>query len=133
MVLMRSVMICGMLCQAAWAAPHGLIVHYNFTEGSGPVVKDQSGRGNDAEVHGATWEQGAFGAAMRFDGQDDYLDGGIRPDLEKNKVGSIVIWIRPESLRGGLEAHGGGSSRACLGRRFRFSLRVRHRTQCPLR
>ena len=89
-------------CLPAWGAPDGLILHYTFTEGSGTVVLDHSGHENRAQIHGATREEGPFGSAMRFDGDDDYLDGGVRPILEQNKVGSIVVWIRPESLRGGL-------------------------------
>ena len=93
---------CCIFCPPARGAADGLILHYTFAEGAGPVVLDHSGHDNRAQVHGATWEQGAFGSAMRFDGEDDYLDGGIRPILERNKVGSIVVWIRPDSLRGGL-------------------------------
>jgi hypothetical protein len=106
--LVGSMVVCCVLCQMAWGAPGDLILHYNFAEGSGPVVRDQSGRENHARIHGATWAKGAFGSAMRFDGQDDYLDGGIRPDFDKIEVGSIVTWIRPDLLRGGLVARSAG-------------------------
>ncbi len=107
-LLPATVMTCWIFCLSAWGAPHGLILHYTFNEADGTVVHDHSGRENHARVHGATREKGPFGSAMRFDGDDDYLDAGVRPILERNKIGSVVVWIRPESLRGGLATQSTG-------------------------
>ena len=33
----------------------GLVVHYDFDEGSGTTTRDRSGRGNDGAIHGARY------------------------------------------------------------------------------
>ena len=49
----------------------GLVAEWHFDEGSGSVLKDSSGNGNDGVIHGATWVDGKYGKALRFDGVDD--------------------------------------------------------------
>ena len=36
----------------------GLVAEWHFDEGSGNVVKDSSGNGNDGVIYGATWAEG---------------------------------------------------------------------------
>jgi len=49
----------------------GLVAEWHFDEGSGSVVEDSSGNGNDGEIYGATWVEGKYGYGLRFDGVDD--------------------------------------------------------------
>ena len=72
----------------------GLVLHYTFAEGHGDLVRDQSGHGNDARINGATWAKGKFGAAMRFDGKDDYLDCGVSPHFDGKKARTVALWFR---------------------------------------
>ncbi len=44
-----------------------------FDEGTGNVVKDISGNGNDGEFAGPKWGQGKFGKALEFDGTPNYV------------------------------------------------------------
>ena len=49
----------------------GLVAKWHFDEGSGSVLKDSSGNGNDGVIYGATWVDGKYGYGLRFDGVDD--------------------------------------------------------------
>jgi hypothetical protein len=51
-----------------------LVGHWSFNENTGSTVYDRSGYGNNGEITGATWAEGACGDALSFDGG---LDGGI--------------------------------------------------------
>ncbi|RLF92726.1 hypothetical protein DRN50_08440, partial [Thermococci archaeon] len=59
----------------------GLVAEWRFDEGAGSVLHDSSGNGNDGTIHGATWTEGKFGNALRFDGQDDFVDCGNPPNI----------------------------------------------------
>ena len=57
----------------AEGADDGLVAEWRFEEGSGSVLVDSSGNGNDGVIHGATWVEGKYGKALSFDGVDDYI------------------------------------------------------------
>jgi hypothetical protein len=94
------------LCCDAYGREKGLSAHYTFNESGGKMAKDQSGRKNHGEIKGkrpmARRVKGRFGSALRFDGKDDYVDCGIRKDFSKMKSGTIVLWVKPDMLKGGL-------------------------------
>src|SRR5690349_19703512 len=49
------------------ASGSGLVAAYGFNEGSGAVVADASGAGNNGSISNATWSStGKFGAALSF-------------------------------------------------------------------
>ena len=52
----------------------GLVAEWHFDEGSGSVLVDSSGNGNDGVIYGATWVDGKYGTALSFDGVDDNLE-----------------------------------------------------------
>ncbi|MEA1864589.1 MAG: LamG-like jellyroll fold domain-containing protein [Euryarchaeota archaeon] len=52
-------------------ADDGLVAEWHFDEGSGSVLADSSGNGNDGVIHSATWVEGKYGTALSFDGVDD--------------------------------------------------------------
>jgi len=54
----------------------GLVGYWSFDEGEGGTAYDYSGNGNDGTIYGATWTAGIFGAALHFNGIDDYVDCG---------------------------------------------------------
>ncbi|KAF5413493.1 MAG: hypothetical protein C5S49_08470 [Candidatus Methanogaster sp.] len=45
----------------AQGADDGLVAEWHFDEGSGSVLADSSGNGNDGVIHGATWVEGKYG------------------------------------------------------------------------
>jgi len=57
----------------AEGADDGLVAEWCFDEGSGSVLKDSSGNGNDGMIYGATWVEGMYGNALSFGGVDDYV------------------------------------------------------------
>ncbi len=44
----------------------GLVAYWNFDEGSGNILHDVSGNGNDGTIYGATWVNGIHGKALKF-------------------------------------------------------------------
>ena len=76
-----------------------LVLYFPF---SGDA-KDQSGRGNDGAVYGATLTSNGFGAsdrAYQFDGSDDYIDCGQPTDLNFTGPFTISAWINPLEIEG---------------------------------
>ncbi|NQE46008.1 hypothetical protein C5S31_08300 [ANME-1 cluster archaeon GoMg2] len=75
-----------------------LILH--FDEGSGTIVKDESGRGNDGTIYGATWTEGISGKALSFDGVDDYVDCGSDTFDNIGAAVTVEAWIKPTDANG---------------------------------
>ena len=57
------------------ATSDGLVASWNCNEGSGTLLHDQSGNGNNGSIKGAGWVRNGAGYALQFDGVDDYLLG----------------------------------------------------------
>ena len=52
----------------------GLVIEYLFYEGSGTILHDTSGNGNNGIINGATWIRLSNGKwSLYFDGVDDYV------------------------------------------------------------
>lgn len=70
--------------------PAGLVSLYIFDEGTGTVVNDFSGNGNNGIiVNGAGWTTGKKGGGLSFDGVDDY----VSVPLMNNDEISICLWF----------------------------------------
>lgn len=72
---------------------------WNFEERSGTTVSDSSA--NSATYTGTwngtgtkRWVAGKYGAAVNFNGTDDYLDFG---DIEDRTNGTVTFWVRPDT------------------------------------
>lgn len=52
---------------------NGLVAYWNFNEGSGNTVHDNSGNGHNGTIYGASWTSGKIGNALYFDGDYDYV------------------------------------------------------------
>jgi hypothetical protein len=64
-------------------------------ENSGTTAKDTSGFGNHATISGPTWAMGKLGAALSFDGVDDYvLTPNVRSLFSDESV-TISVWFYP--------------------------------------
>ncbi|HID26358.1 MAG TPA: DUF11 domain-containing protein, partial [Methanosarcinales archaeon] len=77
----------------------GLVAEWHFDEGSGNIVKDTSGNGNDGVIHGASWVDGKFGKALSFDGKDDYVSISGVPNL--GTVHTFSFWLKPSDTSRG--------------------------------
>jgi hypothetical protein len=70
-----------------------LVGYWSFDEGSGETATDTSTHGQDCTVQGATWEQGRFGGALRFDGVDDVVSCGD-VGIPENGPATIEGWFK---------------------------------------
>ena len=99
---------------AAGSTEGGLVARYSCDEGSGTVLGDGSGNGNDGEIlGGGGWGGGPWGTALRLDGVDDYVDCGRGFSAPLETRGSVVLWFKPiERCQGGLVAWTAGAKPA---------------------
>ncbi|UCF14418.1 MAG: LamG domain-containing protein, partial [Phycisphaerales bacterium] len=79
----------------AYNATAGLVGHWTFDEGSGTVVADSSGKGNDGTVMGgAAWVAGQMGGgALNFDDSDDIVIIPYDPSLDVEDALTISLWV----------------------------------------
>ncbi|MEI6348299.1 MAG: T9SS type A sorting domain-containing protein [Bacteroidota bacterium] len=71
------------------------IFHYIFVNQPGIIVQDYSGNNNQGTLSGATYASGLIGGACVFDGIDDYIEIGSRPEMRMASGGTITAWIYP--------------------------------------
>ena len=98
----------------------GLVLHYTFDEGSGRIVRDKSGHGNDGKIVGeAEWVKEESHTALAFNGTNTYVECGNKPSLALAQAGTLEIWCFPHSIQGGLvtwhTGSGWGDARLVLG------------------
>lgn len=82
--------------QAGIQLNEGLVAEWHFDEGSGNILRDTSGSGNDGTIYGATWTtHGKFGSALQFDGVNDYVEVPDSPELSggTGKDMTIEFWF----------------------------------------
>ncbi|MFH1265552.1 MAG: LamG domain-containing protein, partial [Planctomycetota bacterium] len=83
-------------CRSAAADPQpGLVAHWNFNDGNGPVLRDSSGNDNHGRISGATWVKSGSGYALQFDGLDDYVDCGNDASLDLRGPMTLAAWVHP--------------------------------------
>ena len=94
-IIMLSVIPAGVQAQS----DEGLVAEWHFDEGSGNVVKDSSGNGNDGIIYGASWVDGKFGKALSFDGKDDSIKNVWNQAF--NSELTISLWFKSSGGGGG--------------------------------
>ncbi len=72
----------------------GLVAYWNFDEGSGNVLHDVSGNGNDGTIYNATWVSGIHVKALSFNGNGDYVE--VDSNLLNQLPLTISGWVKPE-------------------------------------
>jgi hypothetical protein len=78
--------------------PSGLVGYWNFDEGSGTIINDSSGYGNNGTIYGASWTGGKMWSALGFDGLDDYVDCGDNETLDPTQEATIEAWVKFDQL-----------------------------------
>ena len=76
----------------------GLVGHWNFNEGSGPVAADSSGNGNDGQLaDGTGWLQNHARPpfVLFFDGVNDHVNVANSPSLNPSDEITLAAWIAP--------------------------------------
>ena len=80
------------------------IALYPFDEGSGSVVHDASGHGNDGKIYGARWtDEGINGKALKFDGVEDHIKVPHSPGLNLTDTYTIEAWVKGKGAEFSLE------------------------------
>ncbi|GEM_PF-5950555 len=68
----------------------------SFDEGEGEVAHD-SVEEHDGTIHGAEWtEEGKYGSALEFDGENDLLTIPDSDDLDFTEGFTLEAWVRPD-------------------------------------
>jgi len=79
----------------------GLVAAYDFNAGSGATVADVSGHGHTGTLSGATWTpQGRFGAALSFDGANDWVTIADAAALDLTTGMTLSAWVYPTATTG---------------------------------
>jgi hypothetical protein len=75
---------------------------WHFDDNGGTVVADESGHGNDGNLNnGPVWvSDGAFGYALDFDGDNDYMSIPDDTSLDVSSTGAITMeaWVYPHAI-----------------------------------
>ena len=80
------------------------ILEYDFSEGSGNILHDKSGNGNDGIIHGAEWIKNADGSyCLSFNGIDNQIEVKYSPSLSLGEEFTVEISVNSgvnEPLKG---------------------------------
>src|SRR6185436_6082513 len=79
---------------------NGLVAAYGFNENTGLITNDISGNGNTGTLtNGPVWSaSGKYGAAILFDGINDFVNINDANSLDLTNGMTIEAWINPTSL-----------------------------------
>jgi Concanavalin A-like lectin/glucanases superfamily len=88
---------CAMPTPTPTATPTpGLVAAYGFNEGSGTVVNDASGNGNNGTINGATWTtSGKYGNALNFNGSNALVTINNAASLQLTTGMTLEAWVYP--------------------------------------
>jgi hypothetical protein len=78
----------------------GLVAAYNFDQGSGTTLTDNSGNGNNGTISGATWVNGLFGKALSFNGSTSFVSIPNSASLQLTTGMTLEAWVDPTGETG---------------------------------
>ena len=83
--------------ESAAASGSGPVAAYSFDAGEGEVAEDVTGNAHDGEIEGAEWfNNGKFGKALSFDGENDCVTVADAPDLQLTEELTLEAWVKPQ-------------------------------------
>ena len=75
-----------------------LLAYYTFNEGTGTVLHDFSGNGNNGTIYSAIWtDSGKTGGALRF-GLGGIMSYVVTPNANVSSAVTLEAWVNPASL-----------------------------------
>jgi len=79
-----------------------LVASFGFNENAGTIAGDNSGSNNNGTLtNGPVWSaSGKFGAAIQFDGTDDYINIPDANSLDLTTGMTIEAWVNPTNVTG---------------------------------
>lgn len=97
-----SLMTIGLIFAGASEArfdPKTTVGIWFFDEGKGDIAGESSGNSNHGQLDGPEWVQGKFGAALSFDGIDDYVLVEHSDSLHFDTGPfTVAMWSKPGSI-----------------------------------
>src|SRR5262245_37140157 len=74
-----------------------LVASFNFNEGTGKILHDLSGNGNNGAITNASWTTaGKFGRALSFSGRSNSLVSiANSPSLQLTAGMTLEAWVKP--------------------------------------
>jgi hypothetical protein len=69
-----------------------LVGYWDFNENEGGTASDKSSHDRSCTINGATWAEGKFGSALRFDGVDDSVEC-VNLEIPENGPATIEGWF----------------------------------------
>ena len=85
---------------ASASASEGPVAAYSFDEGEGTSAEDVTGDGHVGTIEGASWGNGKYGSALKFDGENDCVTVPESPDFELTEEFTLEAWVKPEGSLG---------------------------------
>ena len=81
---------------------NGLVAAYGFNENTGTIANDNSGNGNTGTLtNGPAWSaSGKYGAAILFDGTNDFVNINDANSLDLTNGMTIEAWVNASNLTG---------------------------------
>ena len=75
------------------------VAAYGFNEGSGTMVADASGNGNNGTISGATWtNSGKYGSALVFKGTNALVTVSNSTTLQLSAAMTLEAWVNPTTV-----------------------------------
>ncbi len=75
------------------------VAAYGFNEGTGTMVADASGNGNNGTISGATWtNSGKYGSALVFKGTNALVTVGNSTTLQLSAAMTLEAWVNPTTV-----------------------------------
>lgn len=81
------------------ASSLALVGYWKMNEGSGTIIVDDSGFGNNGLTQGGPlWDTGVAGTALKLNGTNQYASVPDAASLDITQAITLAAWIRPEKL-----------------------------------
>jgi Concanavalin A-like lectin/glucanases superfamily/Malectin domain/Domain of unknown function (DUF1929)/Bacterial Ig domain/Bacterial Ig-like domain len=78
------------------ASPSGLVLSFNFNQGSGTTVPDGAGKGNTGTLTNTTWSAtGKYGGSLSFNGSSSWVTVADNATLDLTNAMTLEGWVNP--------------------------------------
>ncbi len=99
LVAVAAALVAFLPASTAFSGTSGLVAAYGFENGSGSIVSDTSGNGNDGLLVNGSWaSSGAFGGALRLDGSGVGAMVNDAPSLHLKHEMTLEAWVKPSAV-----------------------------------
>ena len=95
--IFACLLVCAFSISVLAGPEHGLVAHWDFAEGKGPLLHDRSGNNHHGTIRNAKWVRRDRRHALRFDGDADYVDCGTALNRKLTKDITIMAWVKLEA------------------------------------